>query len=45
MAHEVINDYNLNGAIIYIDDTVIYGWYVEGYPGYPGSSSITDGQV
>ena len=25
MAHEVLQDYYLNGAIVYIDDTVIYG--------------------
>ena len=25
MAHEVLQDYYLNGAIIYIDDNVIYG--------------------
>ena len=25
MAHEVIHDYYLNGAVVYIDDTIIYG--------------------
>jgi len=29
MAHEVLKHYYLNGAIVYIDDTVIYGWDVE----------------
>ena len=31
MAHEVLQDYYLNGAIVYIDDTVIYGRDVEGF--------------
>jgi hypothetical protein len=31
MAHEVLQDYYLNGAIINIDDTVIYGRDVEGF--------------
>ena len=25
MAHEVLQDYYLNGAVVYIDDTIIYG--------------------
>ena len=29
MAHEILQDYYLNGAIVYIDDTVIYGSTVE----------------
>ena len=32
MAHEILQDYYLNGAIVYIDDTVIYGSTVEGFP-------------
>ena len=31
MAHEVLKDYYLNGAIVYIDDNVIYGRDVEGF--------------
>ena len=31
MAHEILQDYYLNGAILYIDDTVIYGSSVEGF--------------
>ena len=31
MAHEVMQDYYLNGAIVYIDDTVIYGRDVEDF--------------
>jgi len=31
MAHEILQDYYLNGAIVYIDDTVIYGSSVEGF--------------
>ena len=31
MAHEILQDYYLNGAIVYIDDTVIYGSTVEGF--------------
>ena len=30
MAHEILQDYYLNGAIVYIDDTVIHGSTVEG---------------
>ena len=29
MTHEISNDFHLNGAIVYSDDTVIYGWNVE----------------
>ena len=29
MAHEILKDFYLNGAIVYIDDTVIYGRNVE----------------
>ena len=25
MAHEILRDYYLNGAVVYIDDTIIYG--------------------
>jgi len=35
MAHEVLQDYHLNGAIVYIDDTVIYGGDVEGFLDIP----------
>ena len=31
MAHEILQDYYLNGEIVYIDDTVIYGSTVEGF--------------
>jgi hypothetical protein len=31
MAHEILQDYYLNGSIEYIDDTVIYGSTVEGF--------------
>ena len=31
MAHEVLKDYYLNGEIVCIDDTVIYGRGVEGF--------------
>ena len=31
MAHEVLKDYYLNGAIVYIDDTVIYDRDIEGF--------------
>ena len=31
MAHEVLQDYYLNGAIVFIDDTVIFGRDVEGF--------------
>ena len=31
MAPEILRDYYLNGAIVYIDDTVIYGITVEGF--------------
>ena len=31
MAHEILQDYYLNGAIVYIDDTMIYGSTVEGF--------------
>ena len=29
MVHEILKDFYLNGAIVYIDDTVIYGRNVE----------------
>ena len=29
MAHEVLQDYYLNDAVVYIDDTIIYGRNVE----------------
>ena len=29
MAHQILQDYYFNGAIVYIDDTVIYGSTVE----------------
>ena len=32
MAHEILQDYYLNGAIVYIYDTVIYVSTVEGFP-------------
>ena len=32
MTHEILQDYYLNGAIVYINDTVIYGSTVEGFP-------------
>ena len=25
MAHKVLEDFNLTGAVVYIDDTVVYG--------------------
>ena len=31
MAHEILQDYYLNGAIVCIDDTVIYGSTVESF--------------
>ena len=31
MAHEILQDYYLNGAIVYIDDMVIYGSTVKGF--------------
>ena len=31
MAHEILQDCYLNGAIVYRDDTVIYGSTVEGF--------------
>ena len=33
MAHVVLKDFYLNGAIVYIDDTVIYGRNVEDFLG------------
>ena len=33
MAHDVLKDYYLNGAIVYIDDTVIYGRDVKRFLG------------
>ena len=33
MAHVVLKDFHLNGAIVYIDDTVIYGRNVEEFLG------------
>jgi len=33
MAHVVLKDFYLNGAIVYIDDTVIYGRNVEEFLG------------
>ena len=32
MAHEVLQDYYLNGAVVYIDDTIIYGRNEETIP-------------
>ena len=31
MAHEILQDNYLNGSIVYIDDTVIYGSTVDGF--------------
>ena len=31
MAHKILQEYYLNGAMVYIDDTVIYGSKVEGF--------------
>ena len=31
LTHEILQDYYLNGSIVYIDDTVIYGSSVEGF--------------
>ena len=31
MAHKILQDYYLNGAIVYIDDIMIYGSTVEGF--------------
>ena len=31
MAHEVLNEYYLNGTVVYIDDTIIYGRNEEMY--------------
>ena len=31
MAHEILQDHFLNGAIVYIDDTVIYGSTVKAF--------------
>ena len=31
MPHEILQDYYLNGAIVYIDDSVIFGSSVEDF--------------
>jgi len=33
MAHVVLKDFKLNGATVYIDETVFYGWTVEEFLG------------
>jgi hypothetical protein len=52
MAHQVLKDFHLNGSIVYIDDTVIYGendflwkcwiWWWRGWPNSMFASSPTN---
>ena len=44
MTYEILQDYYLNGAIVYIDDTVIYGSTIA-FPNNPGSNLIPDGRI